>query len=138
MNDQVQSLPIAGAAAVSAGGAWLSVAADVAMEIFGVPLQVVLAALTGAFGARVFLPPVAFWQAAGATVLWTAMGSFLPQLGMWIAASWISGTPPQGALAGVALLIAFGGQRVAPIIWEEGGAALRRKLSGLWKGGDRG
>jgi hypothetical protein len=135
--DSFQSLPTACAAAASAAGTWLSVAAEVALQIFGVPLPVVLAALTGAFGARVFLPPGPFWRASATTVMWTFAGAFLAQLVLWIAAKWIEGAPPAGALAGLALVAAFIGQRVAPIVWDKGGAALERKFDQLWKGGSQ-
>lgn len=46
--DSIQSLPIAGATAASAVGTWISFVADVALQLFGVPLQVLLASLTGA------------------------------------------------------------------------------------------
>lgn len=136
--DSMQSLPVAGAAAVSAAGTWLTAAADVALQVFGVPLPVVMAALTGALGARVFLPPVSFWRAAAMAAFWTLAGAFGAQLVLWLASRWLEGAPPAGALAGIALLTAGMGQRVAPILWESGGAALQRKLDGLFKGGDRG
>ena len=119
-------------------GTGFCIAADVAVQLFGVPLPVVLAALTGALGARVFLPPVSFWRAVAMSVFWTFAGAFGAQLALWLASKFISGTSPSGALAGVALLVAFLGQRVAPILWESGGAALQRRLDGLFKGGDRG
>lgn len=136
--DNLESLPAACLMAGSAAGSWLCMAADVAIQLFGVPLPVVLAALTGALGARVFLPPVSFWRAAAMAVFWTFAGSLGAQLALWVASLWLSGTPPPGVLAGLALVVAAAGQRVAPILWDSGGAALQRKLDGLFKGGDRG
>jgi hypothetical protein len=136
--DSLQSMGAACAASASALSTALCAAADVALQIFGVPLQVVLAALTGALGARVFLPPASFWRAAVMAVFWTFAGAFVAQLALWVASIWMSGTPPPGVLAGLALLVSAGGQRVAPILWESGGAALQRKLDGLFKGGERG
>lgn len=135
--DSLDSGAAACAAAGSAFGTGVCIAADVAVQLFGVPLPVVLAALTGALGARVFLPPASFWQAVAMSAFWTFAGALGAHLALWIAALWLNGTPPPGVLAGLALLVAAAGQRVAPILWENGGAALQRKLDGLFKGGDR-
>lgn len=136
--DSLQSIGAACAAGASAIGTAICTAADIAMQIFGVPLQVVLAALTGALGARVFLPPQPFWRAVVISLFWTFAGAFGAQLVLWFVGWWTSSPPPAGALAGIALAVAAAGQRVAPILWDKGGAALGRKLDGLWKGGDRG
>lgn len=135
--DSVQSLPAAGVVAASAAGTWISLAADVALQLFGVQLPVLLAALTGALIARVFLPPAPFWRAVATSTLWTLAGAFLAQLGLWIASTWLGAEPPQGALAGIAMVCAGLGQRVAPIVWEKGGDALGRKFDGLWRKGGR-
>lgn len=136
--DSLDSFPAACAAAGSAVATWVTVAAEVALQIFGVPLQVVLAALTGALGARVFLPPQGFWRAALVATLWTFAGAFGAQFAMWMVGWWTSGSPPAGALAGIALVTSAAGQRIAPILWEKGGEALSRKLDGLFKGDARG
>lgn len=136
--DSLDSGVAACAAAGSALTTGICIAADVAVQLFGVPLQVVLAALTGALGARVFLPPVSFWRAVTIAVFWTFAGALGAQLALWVASLWLSGAPPPGVLAGLALGVAAAGQRVAPILWDSGGAALQRKLDGLFKGGDRG
>ncbi len=136
--DNFQSAGAACAAAASALTTGLCAAADVALQIFGVPLPVLLAALTGACAARIFLPPVGFWQAFWMCVIWTCAGAFGVQLVQWLASSWMSSQPPPGALAGIAMVAAFLGQRVAPILWENGGEALKRKIDGLFKGGERG
>lgn len=135
--DSFESVPTACATAASAVGSWLTFAADVALQLFGVPLPVVLAALTGAFGARVFLPQAAFWRGLGMTAFWTCAGSFGAQLALWLAGMWLGGTPPPGVLAGLALFTAALGQRVGPIVWDRGGAALERKFDQLWKGGSQ-
>jgi hypothetical protein len=136
--DSLSSLPAACAAAASAVSTALCAAADVAVQFFGVPLQVVLAALTGALGARVFLPPQPFWRAACMAFFWTFAGSFGAQLVIWLVELWADKSPPPGALAGIALVTAALGQRVAPIVWTKGGEALERRLDGLYKGSDRG
>lgn len=131
-----------GAAAVACAGSAIStavcMAADVAVQLFGVPLQVILAALTGALGVRAFLPPAPFWRATAAAAFWTVAGAILSQLALWVAGKAMGSDLPPGALAGVALLTAALGQRVGPILWVNGGEALKRKLDGLFKGGDRG
>jgi hypothetical protein len=129
------------AAALGGVGAYVSLASDAAMQLFGVPLPVLLASLTGACGARVFLPPSPFWRAASSSFFWTFFGVFVPNLVLWIASQWVAAAPPAGAVAGVALVTAALGQRVVPILWEKGGAALERKLDGLWarhNDGDKG
>lgn len=132
---------VAAVAAASGIGTVITVAADVATQLLGVPLPVVLAALTGACGARVFLTPQSFGRAFWTCVFWTVAGACSAQLVLWLASWWTGSTPPAGALAGIALVSAALGQRVAPILWTKGGAALERRLDGLFrndKGGDRG
>lgn len=129
----VLSQPLSACAALASGvGTWMALVSEAALQLFGVPLPVVLAALTGACGARVFLPPVPFLHAALSSVFWTATGTFLPQLLLWVAGSLMTAGAPAGVVAGIALMTAALGQRVAPIVWEKGGAALERKLDGLW------
>jgi uncharacterized membrane protein YeaQ/YmgE (transglycosylase-associated protein family) len=131
------SLGSACAAAASAAATWLAVAAEAALQLFGVPLPVVLAALTGACGARVFLPPTSFARAAGQSLFWTIAGAIGAQFGLWLVEHFLDGKPPGSALAFVALVMAALGQRVAPILWVEGGAAFERWLRqwGGTKGG---
>lgn len=120
-------------AALGAMGTTIAMLAEATMQLFGVPLQVVLASLTGALGARVFLPPGPFWRAAAAAVFWTITGALGAQSMLWLAGWALSTTPPAGSLAFGALLLAALGQRVAPILWESGGARLKRFIDG--KGG---
>lgn len=135
--DSLQSAGAACAAGASALSTAICAAADVAMQVFGVPLPVVLAALTGACAARIFLPPAPFWRAFWMCAVWTAAGAFGVQLVLWVVSSWI-GAPPNGVLAGLAMLTSFLGQRVVPIVWEDGGEALKRKINSMFKGSDRG
>lgn len=97
-------------------GVWLAIAADLALQLFGVPLQVVLAAAMGAFGARSFLPPIGFWPALGSSSLWTAAGAICAQLLLALANAFVSKEIPIAALAGVALVGAAGGQLFVPVI----------------------
>jgi hypothetical protein len=124
----------AAASSASAAGSWASFASEATLQMFGVPIGVVLAAMTGAFGARVFMPNESLPRVVVSTMLWTCSGAFLPQLALWMMGIWLTKDPPHGAMAGAALIIAFGGQRVVPILWGEGGDALKRRLSNLWKG----
>lgn len=128
-------LPSLAVACASAAGTWLTLAGDVALQLFGVPLTVLLAALTGACGVRVFLPPSPFWRAVAACAFWTLTGAILAQAGLWLATLWLAAAPPSGVLAGAALLIASLGQRAGPIVWERGGAALARFFDGRFKKG---
>lgn len=131
---EIQQQVSAVASACSAAGAWLALVKEWVAELFGVPLPVFLAAEAGAFGARAFLPAAPFWRAFFVSQLWAIAGTATAQLALWVAAKWLEGgTPPPGALAGVALLIAALGQRFAPILWDRGGAALERRLDTLWK-----
>lgn len=126
---------VAGTAA-SACGTLITTLADAALQLFGVPLQVVLASLTGSLGARVFLSPAPFWRAAAASAFWTVTGAISAQVVLWGIGKLLTDAPPGGTLAFFALLVAALGQRAAPIIWERGGAALERGLDGLFnKGG---
>lgn len=130
------SLETPSAAAVVAGATGiagvLAVLGDVALQLFGVPLPVLCASVTGACGARVFLPPASFWRAFWSSSFWTGAGVFASQLVLWIASKWLDGAPPTGALAGIALALSAFGQRVVPILWDRGGAALERKLDQIW------
>lgn len=124
---------LAAGTAASASGTLLTTLADAALQLFGVPLPVVLASLTGALGARVFLPQGPFWRAVAAATFWTITGSMGAQSVLWLAGWALSTSPPAGAAAFAALLLAALGQRVAPILWESGGERLKRFLEG--KGG---
>lgn len=118
----------AAVAATSGAAAWIAVAKDLALELFGVPLPALLAALCGASGARYFLPPAGFWSAAGGTAIWTAGGCFGAQVALWLAAQWIAAPMPQGVLAGMALLVASLGPVVWPVVVKEAPEAARRLL----------
>lgn len=126
--------PVSACVAAASGlGAYFTLAQDAVLQLFGVPLPVMLAALTGACGARVFLPPSPFWTAAVSSIFWTLAGAFLPQMVIWVASQWIKAAPPAGVIAGVALMVSALGQRVAPIVWTKGGDALGRIFDGLGK-----
>lgn len=123
---------VAGTVAAASGvAAWATVAADVALAIFGVPLPVVLAAATGAAGARTFVPHVSYARAVIEGLLWGAVGVFTAQFALWIV-SLFSSTIPTGALSGAALLVSAGGQIfVTPEFIEAMRAAIRRRIDGI-------
>jgi len=111
-----------GAATVAA--AVLTAAGDVAVAVMGVPLPVVMASAAGAGLARSFLPAVSFWQAAGATGLWTVLGcagapfaqSALPAL---LSPLGVQMVLPANALAGIAATVAsspWWGPKVWPLV----------------------
>lgn len=103
---------IAATAAASGVAAWWTMAADIAQVVFGVPLQVVLAAATGAFAARSFRCSTTYMKALGSGFCWTLFGVFFCQAAMWAATKVLGDKPPPGTLAGVALMVAAGGQLV--------------------------
>lgn len=124
---EAHSQLIAATAATAGGvGSFLAGLAEVAQQLFGVPLPVLLAAMTGACGVRVFLPPAGFWLAFSSSVFWTFTGAFSAQFVLWLTGKYLEGSPPSGALAFMALLTSAFGQRIAPIIWVKGGAWLER------------
>lgn len=122
----VQSLS-AGVAAAGGLGAYFSGAQEVVLQVFGVPLPVVLAAATGAFGARSFLEPVGFWRALSASLMWTAVGAFCTALGLWLFGLWIGREVPTTATAGVALFIAAGLELLVPVVLP----VIRLRVPGL-------
>lgn len=122
------------AAACTGAAAALCLAEDVALQLLGVPLTVVLGALTGALGARYFLPAVAFWPAAAGATIWTVAASILAEFARWALASAIDKPVPAGALAGIALVTAALGPFIVPVLVERAPAALRRILDSI-KGG---
>lgn len=125
---------IAATATVTGVAAWWAIATEVASAIFGVPIQVVLAAATGAFAARSFKPGTTYLKALGAGLAWTTIGIFCCQIAIWVMTKAIGEPPPTGAAAGVALIVAAVGQL---IVTEELIARLRRAaaryIDGLWR-----
>lgn len=125
-------------ACAAAAGSWLAFVKDLALELLGVPLPVVLLALTGAAGARFFSPPSPFWPGLVATSLWTIAGCGVAQLALWGTGQFVGGIAPAGALAGVALLVTFFGPTLVPVIRERGAAALARWFDSIRNGGGHG
>jgi hypothetical protein len=120
-------------AAASGSGAVLATVKGWVLELFGVPLPVFLAAAAGAFGARVFLPEAPFWRALALSTFWTLAAGWLAELVRWGLARWLAGEAemPTGALAGIALIVAAMGPRLAPVVMDKGTAAVGRWLDSI-------
>lgn len=130
MTDPAKAL--IGAAAATGGAGWWSVAKEVVLELFGVPLQVLLSAATGAFLARSFMTnETGYLRALTGGVLWTIAGTVLSQLLLALLAAWLDKAIPTGALSGVALIVSAGGQFVVPVMVREGPEVLKRWLQNL-------
>ena len=109
------------AAAVSAAGSVMTTVSDVASQLLGVPLPVVLGAIAGAFLARAYAPPTGFLSAAMASAIWTVAGCvlapFAPSVAKVLLAKFagVDGFDlPAAALAGVALCISLFGPLLLP------------------------
>lgn len=96
-------------AAASGVTAWWAAAKEIALELFGVPLPVVLAAATGAFGALSFVSATTYLRTLGVGAFWTVAASFGAQLALSLIGAWAGITIPTGALAGAAILVAAAG-----------------------------
>ena len=96
-------------AAASGTAAWWAAAKEIALELFGVPLPVVLAAATGAFGALSFVSSTSYAKTLTQGVLWTLIGTYGSQLALSLIGAWAGGQIPTGALAGAAILVSAGG-----------------------------
>ncbi len=120
---QTASVAVSG---VSAAGAVITTLRDVAMDVMGVPLPVVLAAIAGAFGARSYLAPVGFVRGVSGSMLWALIACGCAPLAQTIIAAMSGWQLPTTALSGVAVLIAAGGQIAAPVVAEELPHLVRR------------
>ena len=124
-----------GAAAGSVGTAALMVG-DFALQLFGVPLQVVVASAAGAGLARAFMPPVVdgqpvgFWKALGLSAMWTAIGCAGAPIAQAIGPAVVQAlfnreiTLPASSLGGLGAAIAsvtWWGPKVGPAIkaWRD-------------------
>lgn len=102
------------ASATTGAGAILADAGEIALQLVGVGLPVVLAAFTGAFLARAYAPPANFWRALGASCLWTVAGcAAAPGFGLLASKFGIELSAVPLALA--ALVVALIGPMLLPI-----------------------
>lgn len=132
-----QGKAAAGAVAMasSAATAWLSLARGVVLDLLGVPLAVVLAAATGAYGARSFTRSEGIARTLWGGALWTAAGVFGARLALWLAGRYVPGEAPEGALAGAALVLSALGQLLAPVVAQKLPVMVGRILDGIGRDG---
>ena len=100
-------------AASAAGAVWSGVS-EAALTVFGLPLPVVLAAFTGAFGARALRPSLGLPRTLLVGLAWSAVGLFSVPLTLQLL-GW-----PERVAGGAALLIAGGLQLLMPTLLERG------------------
>lgn len=132
--DQAVQNAVAATATVSGVAAWWATATEVASAVFGVPLQVVLAAFTGAFAARSLKTGTTYMKALGSGIIWAIIGIFSCQIAIWLMTKAIGEPPPTGAAAGAALIVAAGGQLfVTAEATEKLRKAIARYIDGLWR-----
>ena len=125
----------ASVAAASALGGWWAVAAQLAAEIFGVPIQVVIAAITASFTAQTFRPLSGVWSTLASGTAWAMIGSFGANFAVVALNAWLGISIPSGGLAGVAMIIAGAAPFIAPVLVKEGPAAVARWLRNIKKDG---
>lgn len=122
------------AATGGAGAAWWLTAKEIALELFGVPLQVLFAAAVGALLARTFTTQdesAGYFRALVGSIAWALSGTILAQLMLTLLSAWLGKDASVGVLSGVAFLISGTGQFFAPVVVKEGPEALRRWLRNL-------
>lgn len=126
--------PSTGALAIAgAGGVAALIAAftEVALQLFGVPLPVVLAAMTGACIARSYTPAQNFFGALMATIGWTIVGCALAPIVQAMVKKVAGLELPTNALAGVALIVSAGVPLLIPILKEKVPEIVRSRLDQL-------
>jgi hypothetical protein len=124
------------AAAVAAGSGAatvLSMVGEVALQILGVPLPVVLAAGTGAWIARSYTPAANLLTALVGTAGWTLAGCFTAPFAQWIVKSFSGSEMPTNALAGIALCVSLVLPMVVPIVRQKLPEVIGARLD-RWKG----
>jgi len=108
---------------------WLSAAGEIAIQLLGVPLPVVIGATAGALLARGAQDPVPFGKAVIRTGLWIIVGCVCAQ-GAQAVIGWGMGKElPVGVLGFSALLICLLGPRLLPILQEQAPQLLKRWIS---------
>lgn len=123
-------------ASTSGVAAWWTTAKEIALELFGVPMQVVLACATAAFGALSFQSETTYLKTMRAGVVWTGVGTYGAQLGLSVIGSYLGVEVPTGALAGAGMVVAGGGALfVTKDNVTKARAAVGRWIEGLWSAG---
>jgi hypothetical protein len=125
------------ATAVAAGGAtWLTMAKDLALELLGVPLPVVLACATAAFGALSFVSAMPYRKTLFAGVIWTLVGTYGAQFALHLLAKVFGLELSSGALAGAGMIVSGLGPMVVTMDnVQKLRAAIGRKIDGTGGGG---
>jgi hypothetical protein len=125
--DQAASAAVGGAAAAASG--WMSTVGNVAVQLVGVPLPVVIAALAGALLARVYLPPLPFGAALLRAFLWLLVGCIGSQGVAEIITVTASISVPVGLLGGLAMLVSGLGPKLWPVLVEQAPLMLKHWLA---------
>jgi hypothetical protein len=95
--------------AVSGVASGWSAAKEIALEIFGVPMPVVLACATAAFGALSFHSGMTYCRTLWAGTVWTMLGSWCAQFSLSLIGGWVGVEIPIAALAGAGIAAAGAG-----------------------------
>lgn len=119
------------AASTSGAATVISTLTEVTTQILGVPLPVVLAALTGAWIARSYTPSKNFAAALFGTLGWTTAGCVLSPLAAALVKHYASLEFPTNALAGLALIVSAGIPLLLPILIEKVPEIVRARLDKL-------
>lgn len=124
---------------VVAAASWIAGTKEIVLELFGVPLSVLVAASIASYGALSFVSSLGYTRTLVVGAVWTIVGTYGAELGLFLIASafeWILGHPvvvPPTLLAGAAMLVAGAG----PIFFTKSNVdkareALGRFLDGLF------
>lgn len=133
MSIETPSVGAAAVAGTSGAATVLSMLSEVATQILGVPLPVVLSATTGAWVARSYAPSKNFAAAIAGTLGWTIAGCTLAPLAGALLEHWTGLKLPTNALAGLALVVSGGLPLLLPILVEKVPEIVRARLD-KWKG----
>lgn len=115
--------------------AFITYLSNVAVQLLGVPLPVVMSAVAGACLARAYGEPLPFGKAVFRTMLWAAFASFVAPLLKVVLQSVLKKLVdpdivlPNGALAGIAGILASA-PLWAPVVWPWVKSLLPGKSNG--------
>lgn len=130
----VQKAVVATAAA-SGGMAWWTAAKEIALELFGVPLPVVLACATAAFGALSFHSNMTYRKTVWAGVVWTMLGAWGARTALSLIGGWAGVEIPVAALAGGGIALSGAGALlVTSELVVKVRTAVGRWVDGIGKG----
>lgn len=127
----VQKSVAAVSAVTGAGTIWATLR-DIALELFGVPLPVVLACATAAFGALSLRSSTSYGGTLWAGTVWTAIGTWGAQFALSLIGGWMGVAIPHAAIAGGGMALAgFGAMFATRANAAKAQAAMGRWLDGL-------